>query len=111
MSREASRIRCGARRESSSWRPSRKSATERTCSSYQARVDVDHARRGAALDLVLEARAPPRRELGVGARAELEVLVDEVERAPRAVAEWYGPLREPRHGEQERARRIRPGLR
>ena len=46
-------------------------------------VDGEDARRGAALDLVLEAGALAARELDVAARAELEVLVDEVERAAR----------------------------
>ena len=46
-------------------------------------VDLEHARRRAALDLVLEARALPAPHLEVGAGPELEVLVDEVERAAR----------------------------
>ena len=54
-------------------------------------VDLEDARRRTALDLVLQARPRAARELAIGARAELEVLVDEVQRAPRAVAEWYGP--------------------
>ena len=46
-------------------------------------VDLADAGRGAALDLVLQARPLAAGELGVAARAELEVLVDEVQRAAR----------------------------
>ncbi len=54
-------------------------------------VHLEHARRRAALDLVLEARPAPRAEVGVGARAELEVFVDEVERAPRGGGRMVRP--------------------
>ena len=47
------------------------------------RVDRKHARRRAPLDLMLEARARSQSELGVGARAELEVTVDQPERLSR----------------------------
>jgi len=54
-------------------------------------VDVEDTRRGAALDLVLEARALARDELEIAAGAKLEVLVDEVERAPRRRGRVIGP--------------------
>ncbi len=48
-----------------------------------APIDGEHAGRRTALDLVLQARPPPARELDVAARAELEILVHEVQRPPR----------------------------
>ena len=67
---------------SSSWRPSRKRATLRTCSAYQALSTV--ITHGAGQRLIWYWRqGAARGELGVGAGAELEVLVDEVQRAPR----------------------------
>src|SRR5690606_7449960 len=46
-------------------------------------IDVVDARRRAALDLVLEAGPFAARELPIAAASELEVLLDEVQRAPR----------------------------
>ena len=57
----------------------------------KAAVDVDDAGGGAALDLVLEARALAARELDVAAGAKLEVLVDEVQRAARRGGRVVGP--------------------
>ncbi len=56
-----------------------------------AAVDLEDARGRAALDLVLQARPLAARELDVAARAELEVLVDEVQRAPRGGRRVVGP--------------------
>ena len=46
-------------------------------------IDLEDARRGTSLDLVLQARTLPCAHLRVGAGPELEVLVDEMKRPPR----------------------------
>ena len=65
---------------SSSLLPSRNRRTSRTCSPYASRAHRQHARRRAALDLVLQARAPPVVQHVVGAGAQLEVAVDHAQR-------------------------------
>jgi hypothetical protein len=46
-------------------------------------IHLVHARRWAALDLVLQTRPPSHLELAIGAGAQLKVLFDQVERAAR----------------------------
>ena len=69
-----------------------------------------HARRGAALDLVLQARAPAIRHHGIGAGAKLEVPVDDRERLPDGGGAGERPevprsvLADPAHHLQPRVR-------
>ena len=53
--------------------------------------DVEHARPGAALDLILQARPLARFEVGVAAGAQAEVTVDKAQRRARSRRRMIGP--------------------